>query len=72
MSKMIAGLDKDEQEQEVEITPEMIEAGTSVLCRMTTLVADEEFWAEEIYRAMAVRSPRLHDDSDTSREALPR
>ena len=27
MPKMIAGLDRDEQEQEVEITPEMIEAG---------------------------------------------
>ncbi len=56
----------------IEVTPEMVEAGTSVFCRMTILVADEEFWAEEIYRAMAARSPRLHDDSDTSREALRR
>ena len=30
MAKMIAGLDRDEQEQEVEITPEMIEAGVAI------------------------------------------
>ena len=30
MPKMAAGLDRDEQEQKVEITPEMIEAGIEV------------------------------------------
>ncbi len=34
------------------ITPEMIEAGTSILYKMTTHIADEEYWAEEIYQAM--------------------
>ena len=29
MPKLIAGLDRDEQEREVEITPEMIEAGAA-------------------------------------------
>jgi hypothetical protein len=42
---------------EPEVTPEMIEAGTNVLYRMTTHIADEEYWAEEIYRAMASLRP---------------
>lgn len=37
---------------EIEVTPEMIEAGASVLYRMETAFAGEEFWAEEVYRAM--------------------
>ena len=38
---------------EIEVTPEMITAGASVLYRMELDFAREEFWAEEIYRAMA-------------------
>ena len=42
---------------DVEITPEMIEAGASVLYRMELAFAGEEFWAEEVYRAMASLLP---------------
>ena len=42
---------------EIRITPEMIEAGASVLYRMELLFAGEEFWAEEVYRAMVSLSP---------------
>ena len=38
---------------EIEITPEMIKAGASVLYRMELAFAREELWAEEVYRAMA-------------------
>lgn len=38
---------------DIEITPAMIEAGASVLYRMEPLFASEEFWAKEVYRAMA-------------------
>ena len=58
MPDVIADLDRDERGREAEITPEMIEAGASVLCRMTTALADEEFWAVETYRAMAALAPR--------------
>ncbi len=42
---------------EIEVTPEMIEAGASVLYGMETAFAGEEFWAEEVYRAMASLLP---------------
>ncbi len=42
---------------DVEITPEMIEAGASVLYRMETAFAGEEFWAKEVYKAMASLMP---------------
>lgn len=58
-------------ETDVEITPAMIEAGTAVLCRMTTYIADEEYWAEEIYKAMLAVSPRRRPGSDISHEAGP-
>jgi hypothetical protein len=38
--------------EEPEITPEMIEAGASVLCGFETLTASEGYWAELVYRAM--------------------
>jgi hypothetical protein len=38
---------------EVEVTPEMVAAGTAVLYRMDTHIADEEFWSEKVYRAMS-------------------
>ncbi len=41
------------EEREIEITPEMIREGASVLYRMDTSVATEEFWAKEVYEAMA-------------------
>ncbi len=44
----------------IEITPEMIEAGASVLYRMETAFAREEIWAEEVYRAMASLAPAAH------------
>lgn len=40
---------------EIEITPEMLDAGASVLCGFETETADERYWAEEVYRAMAAR-----------------
>ena len=45
------------QNQKIEITPEMIEAGSAVLCRMERAFADEEFWAAEVYRSMASLRP---------------
>lgn len=44
-------------ELEIEITPEMVEAGASVLYRMEPAFHGEEFWAKEIYRAMASLAP---------------
>jgi hypothetical protein len=43
--------------EKIEITPEMIEAGASVLCRFETFTAGESYWAEEVYKAMASRRP---------------
>ena len=57
MTNVIVGLDQYEGDREIEITPEMIEAGASVLYRMELAFAGEEFWAEEIYRAMASLLP---------------
>ena len=42
---------------EVEVTPEMVDAGSAVLCRMNLSLADEEFWAVELYRAMTACAP---------------
>ena len=42
---------------EIEVTPEMIAAGASVLYKMELAFAGEEFWAEEVYRAMASLTP---------------
>ena len=55
--------DSPKDTDDAEITPEMIEAGTAVLCRMELAFADEEFWAEKVYRAMAA----VAADSHTSR-----
>lgn len=43
----------DRPTDEIEITPEMIAAGASVLYGMELAFATEEFWAAEVYRAMA-------------------
>lgn len=37
---------------EIEVTPEMAEAGARVLCAFETFTAGEAYWAEEVYRAM--------------------
>jgi len=42
---------------DIEITPEMIEAGASILCHFQTETAGEDYWAEEVYKAMASRKP---------------
>ena len=39
--------------EEIEVTPEMIEAGASVLCGFNTYFTGEAFWAEKVYRVMA-------------------
>ena len=38
--------------EEIELTPEMIEAGASVLCGFSTYFSDEAHWAKEVYKAM--------------------
>jgi hypothetical protein len=43
---------------EIEVTPEMIEAGARLLCGYETLTRDEAHWAEEVYRAMRRAAPR--------------
>ena len=50
-------VNQDQVSAKFEITPEMIEAGGAVLCRMELAFADEDFWAEEVYRAMVAASP---------------
>ena len=51
---------------EVEITPEMTEAGEAVLCRMTNYFgADEACWAERVYRAM--RAAAVHNGREIRR-----
>ena len=40
------------EKEEIEITPEMIEAGASVLYGMELAFATEEVWAERVYIAM--------------------
>jgi hypothetical protein len=42
----------------IEITPAMTAAGRDVLYRMTTHIADEEYWADEIYLAMSAARHR--------------
>ena len=42
-----------------EMTPAMIEAGASVLYGMELAFASEEFWAKEVYTAMARLRPDL-------------
>lgn len=43
---------------EFEVTPEMIEAGVSVLCAVDTTFESEAEWVKRIYRAMvAARAP---------------
>jgi hypothetical protein len=40
------------EEDEIEVTPEMIEAGASVLYGMETSIVNEHGWAERVYTAM--------------------
>ena len=46
---------------EIEITPEMIDAGAAVLAGFETYFSDEEMWAERVYRAMAALRPNATD-----------
>ena len=55
MPNMIAGSDKDERQQEFEITPEMIEAGADVCRRLDWLdEISEKDYVSQIYLAMSV------------------
>jgi hypothetical protein len=58
-SPSIDSIEAGAPEQEIEITPEMIEAGACVLCRFETFTADEEYWAKEVYRAMRKAAPEI-------------
>ena len=49
-------------ESEIEITPEMIEAGASILYGMELAFAREEYWAEEVYRAMDAKRREMKND----------
>lgn len=50
----------------IKITEEMLEAGVAVLCKFETLTAGEEYWAKEVYIAMASLSGRALDASTPS------
>ncbi len=52
MSEMIVGLDQDEREHEVEITPEMIKAGASEIVHYNYLDDDPRDWVVLVYEAM--------------------
>ena len=56
MPKMIAGLDRDEQEREVDITPEMIEAGVEAFRRFVPYHDSREAIVEAIGEAMLLAS----------------
>lgn len=42
----------EEKSEEIEITPEMIEAGARVLIGFETETCSERYWAQEVYLAM--------------------
>lgn len=44
--------DRPAPTEEIEITPEMIEAGASILCGFETETAGEEYWAKKVFLAM--------------------
>ena len=58
MPKMTAGLDRDEHEQKVDITPEMIDAGIDILMDFELGWSRPEVYAADIYRAMAFAACR--------------
>lgn len=43
---------KEVSTEGIDITPEMVEAGASVLCSFQTLTAGEEYWAKQVYATM--------------------
>jgi phage head maturation protease len=45
-------MDKESSTEEIEITPEMIEAGCDVIAGYNLKFESEEEWVEKIYRAM--------------------
>jgi hypothetical protein len=52
MTRIANATTDSEEHEEIEITPEMIEAGASVRCGFETFTVSEEYWAEMVYRAM--------------------
>ena len=50
--------DRPVQSEGIEITPEMIEAGASVLYGFETIFSDEELWARKVFESMARAHPR--------------
>ena len=52
MTNVIVGLNQDEREHEVEITPEMMEAGASELRGYDSLEDYPRDWVSSIYLAM--------------------
>ena len=53
------GLEGAMTEDEIEITPEMLEAGAEVLFSFQTATTDEEAWARRVFLAMWGRRPQL-------------
>lgn len=47
------------EDREVEITPEMIEAGVAVLYCFETETADEAYWARRIFVAMRLAEDQV-------------
>ena len=47
-----AGRPANEPTDEIEVTPEMIEAGARALCAFEIFTAGEAYWGEEVYGAM--------------------
>ena len=47
--------------KEMEVTPEMLRAGASVLCGFDITTADEAYWAKRVYLAMT-RARLSRDD----------
>lgn len=45
-------LDRPVDENEIEVTPEMIEAGEKLLYGYETETTDEAFWAEKLFKVM--------------------
>ena len=50
------------RENDIDVTPEMIEAGVAILYGYETETIGEEYWAEKIYKAMRMAAP-VQDDA---------
>lgn len=68
----LKGVHMSENSEQIFLTPEMIKAGASILCGMELIFANEEFYAQQVFRAMVAACPKTIFSPDVERlsEAL--